>query len=78
MHVKKDDAIALAQLPAIGTDNIAPDSVDESNRDVARDNRIRHSRQPSMPQMHVRPAHFREDRAQQHAAGFEVGLREFA
>jgi hypothetical protein len=78
MHVKKDRAIALAQGVAVQTGERPPDLMKRAGRNMARNDRVRHAGQASVPQMHVGAADFRACRTQQRPTGRQIGTVELS
>ena len=75
MHVEERDAIAFGERPPFDVRERSANGVERAGRDVARDNRIRHARQPAVPQVHVGAADFRTRGAQQRGARRQIGTR---
>ena len=78
MNVEEREAVTFLQGH---TQHVAQRSarfVQRPRSDVPRDDRIRHTRQPPMPQMNVRPAHFGERRLQQRAARRQIRFRKLS
>jgi len=58
MHVEEHGTVALLEGAAIQAAELAMDRFEDPARDVARNDRVGHAGQPTMPQVHVRAAHF--------------------
>ena len=78
VHVEEHGAVAFAQERTVDPAQRPANALEDASRDVTGDDRVRHARQPSVPQMDVGAAHLRTDRPQQRAAWRQVGTLELA
>ena len=78
MHIEKGQTIALVKDMALDVLQRATRLVERPGSDMARNDGIRHPRQPAVPQMHICTADLGHRRPQQRSANRQVRLREFS
>jgi hypothetical protein len=74
MDVEEDEPSAVGNGTTVDAANGAAHFVGDTDRDMARDNRIRHAREAAVPKMDVGPADLRKQRLQQDRPGLERRL----
>ena len=78
MHVEEHEAIAFNDGGPVRGAHVSADFVGEAYRHVTRNDRIRHARETTVPEMHVGPADLGVHRPQQGGARFERRFGELA
>ena len=78
MDVEEDRTIAFAKRAAVEPAQRAANRLERAGGHVAGDDRIRHAREPAVPEVHVGAAHLGARGAQQRGAGRQIGTRELA
>ena len=78
MHIEEDGTITLAKDRAIDACQRAANRIEYAGRDVTRNDRVWHARQPPMPEVNVGATHLGSRRSEKRAARLEIGSIEFA
>jgi hypothetical protein len=77
MDVEKRDAVAFVESSAFDVEQLASDFLQTTNRNVPRNQRVRHTSQEALLHVNIRPANLGDFDLEQCGVGFKIRFGNF-